>query len=67
MFQAGEKVHWTKYGRSSIRRVEGTIVSVDGDTAMVKRKSGKIEPFPVAILHKDNEPGEMDVIFRAMR
>jgi hypothetical protein len=34
---------------------------------MVKRKSGKIEPFPVGILHKDNESGEMDVIFRAMR
>ena len=67
MFEAGEKVHWTKYGRTSIRRVEGVIVSVEGETAMVKRKSGKIEPFPTHILHKDNESGEMDVIFRAMR
>lgn len=67
MFKAGEKVYWAKYGCISIRRVECTIVSVDGETAMVKRKSGKIEPFPVGILHKDNEPGEMDVIVRAMR
>ena len=45
MFEAGEKVYWTKYGRVSIRRVEGIIVSFDGDTAMVKRKSGKVVCF----------------------
>lgn len=67
MFQAGDKVHWTKYGRTSIRRVEGTIVSVENDVACVRRKNGMHMHCHVSILHKHNEPGEMDVIFRAMR
>lgn len=67
MFNSGDHVHWVHYGRSSMRRVEGVIVSCDGDTAMVKRKSGKIEPYPVHILRKENEQGEMDTFMRAIR
>ena len=67
MLQAGDKVHWTKYGRSSIRRVEGIIVSVENDVACVRKKNGMNMYCHVSILHKHNESGEMDVIVRAMR
>lgn len=63
IIQAGDKVHWTKVGKSkktlSMQRMDGVVESVDVETAVVKLKSGRTKEVPVAQLRLPEEKSQI--------
>lgn len=74
MFYVGQKVHWTHMSNGkktlSMRRREGVIVSIEGNTAMVKA-SKKVIPIELARLYPIGAKGQLaefcEAIFEANR
>ncbi|MBI4672425.1 MAG: hypothetical protein HY741_12275 [Chloroflexi bacterium] len=68
--KVGDKVHWTKVSRGrrtvSMKRMEGEIVAISGEIAMVKTKSGKQE-VPLAALRLPDAPSAVTEFVDAMR
>lgn len=73
-FYVGQQVHWTHVSNGkrtlSMRRREGVIVSIEGETAMVKA-SKKVMPIELTRLYPIGVKGQLtefcEVIFEANR
>jgi hypothetical protein len=67
----GVKVHWVKISHRrrevSMVRQDGTVVSVEGDQAVVKRISGRNTTVPISQLRIEGEQGHIDEFVRRYR
>lgn len=66
----GVKVHWAKVSQRrrevSMVRQDGTVVSVEGDKATVRRSSGRTTTVPVKQLRLEGEQGHVDEFVRGV-
>lgn len=67
----GDKVHWTHVGSStrtiSMSRREGEVVAIDGQTATVRKRSGKTERVEVVRLRLMDTPSQITEFVEAVR